>query len=446
MSHSSPEMLVLGLLVALSLSFSSIRDDPADPASGSIRLCLLLPPGPGNPRNSEGDLLRLTDGSLLYCWTRFSSGRGSDHDPASLAMVVSRDDGATWSDPREVVHASDGMNVMSVTLRRLDDGRIALFNLHKRSLLDCRPVVRFSKDEGETWSDAIEIVPADDVGYDVLNNDRVLIDEEGVMIVPVARHAGAGVGDTFRPSGRLRCHRSEDGGKTWTAGSWAPGAEGVVLQEPGLFMGRDGLLRMFARTNAGRQFIMESKDGGLTFSAARPWTLRSPLSPATVERLAGGICWPFGTNLLLEKMAGMHLEHLLSLRVRAMMAKPGGYHSCSLTTRMAGIVTGRFWLKASTCSWQPAQVIEGRRGRLDAMARDDLHARRVRRDGAGHGIVGLRLAEVLGRHHDLLVDERGARDRSLGPADDNAVRPTLHDARVEIGGQADPAASCCGRP
>lgn len=288
MSHFSPEMLVLGLLVALSLSFSSLRDDPADPASGSIRICLLLPPGPGNPRNSEGDLLRLTDGSLLYCWTRFSSGRGSDHDPASLAMVVSRDDGATWSDPREVVHASDGMNVMSVTLRRLDDGRIALFNLHKRSLLDCRPVVRFSKDEGETWSDAIEIVPADDVGYDVLNNDRVLIDEQGVMIVPVARHAGAGVGDTFRPSGRLRCHRSEDGGKTWTAGSWAPGAEGVVLQEPGLFMGRDGLLRMFARTNAGRQFIMESKDGGMTFSAARPWTLRSPLSPATVERLAGG--------------------------------------------------------------------------------------------------------------------------------------------------------------
>jgi hypothetical protein len=288
MLHVSSEMLALGLLAGLLLAFATLPDEPAEPASEAIRRCLLLPPGPGNPRNSEGDLLRLEDGTLLFCWTRFKSGRGSDHDPASLAMVVSRDDGASWSEPREVVHASDGMNVMSVTLRGLGHERIALFYLHKRSLLDCRPVVRFSEDAGATWGEPVQIVPEDDVGYDVLNNDRVLIDRQGAMIVPIARHAGVGVGDSFQPNGRLRCHRSEDGGKTWRTGAWAPDAGSVILQEPGLFECMDGSIRMFARTDAGRQFIMTSRDGGRTFTAPLPWTLRSPLSPATIERLPSG--------------------------------------------------------------------------------------------------------------------------------------------------------------
>ena len=43
---------------------------------------------------------------------------------------------------------------------------------------------------------------------------------------------------------------------------------------------------MFARTDHGAQLITGSIDGGKTFSAPKPWTLRSPLSPATIERLS----------------------------------------------------------------------------------------------------------------------------------------------------------------
>ena len=176
---------------------------PDAPASSQIRVLLVLKPEVGTPRHSEGDLVTLKDGGLLLIWTRFTSGTGGDHDPADLVASVSRDGGLEWSSPRVVVPSEGGMNVMSVSLRRLQDGRIALFHLVKHSLVNCRPVVRFSSDEGMTWSAATEIVPPDDVGYDVLNNDRVFIDETGRMLVPVARHAGVGMTDRFSAAGRL---------------------------------------------------------------------------------------------------------------------------------------------------------------------------------------------------------------------------------------------------
>ena len=265
-----------------------MSDDPAVPADPSVRRHRLFSPTEHLPRHSEGDLIRLDDEALLLVWTRFTAGDGGDHDPASL--VASRFDDSTgrWSPDRVAVESSDGMNVMSVSLRRLPDGRLALFHLHKRSLVDCRPVVRFSSDEARTWSDPVEIVASDDVGYDVLNNDRVLQRPDGMMLLAIARHAGNGVGDRFRAAGRLRCHRSSDGGRTWHAGEWAPEVPGVVLQEPGLFEGADGTLRLFARTDAGVQYCADSKDDGRTWSVPRPWTLPSPLSPASIERLPDG--------------------------------------------------------------------------------------------------------------------------------------------------------------
>lgn len=275
----------LGLLLASGLTAPLLAQGEA--AGPALRVHLRLAPDQGSTRHSEGDLLRLADGRLLFVWTRFEAGTGGDHDPACLVASTAPSPEGPWSEPRVVVAPSDGLNVMSVTLRRLPDGRIALFHLRKRSLTDCRPVVRFSSDEAETWSAPVEIVPSDDVGYDVLNNDRVLQLEDGTLLVPIARHAGNGVGERFEAAGRLRVHRSTDGGATWLTGAWAPETPGVVLQEPGLFAEGDELL-MHARSDAGAHHLARSADGGRSWSQPRLWTLRSPLSPATIERLPGG--------------------------------------------------------------------------------------------------------------------------------------------------------------
>ncbi|MGH7199678.1 MAG: exo-alpha-sialidase, partial [Planctomycetaceae bacterium] len=99
----------------------------------------LLPPGPDNPRNSEGDFIELKDGRVLFVYTHFTGGAG-DHASAHLAGRFSSDEGRSWTAEDVVILPNEAkQNVMSVSLLRLHDGRIALFYLRKNSLSDCRP-------------------------------------------------------------------------------------------------------------------------------------------------------------------------------------------------------------------------------------------------------------------------------------------------------------------
>ncbi len=248
-----------------------------------------LAPKEGNPRNSEGDFVRLEDGRILYVSTRFESGTG-DHASATLASRISEDGGATWSDDDvTVVPNEGGMNVMSVSLLRLKDNRIAMFYLRKNSMSDCRPVVRFSSDETETWSDPVEIVAADMAGYYVLNNDRVIQLSGGRLIVPVALHRTPDQ-EKMDWHAKVGCFFSDDAGATWQrsqtmiAGTLADGQR-IMAQEPGVVERRDGSLWMWVRTDQGMQYQTHSSDRGLTWAALQPSTLASPLSPASIERV-----------------------------------------------------------------------------------------------------------------------------------------------------------------
>src|SRR5688500_12556507 len=73
----------------------------AGPPRG-ITKALVLAPGPGNPRNSEGDFAVLKDGRVLFVYTHFTGGTGDDAR-AMLASRVSADGGRTWSYKDEVV-------------------------------------------------------------------------------------------------------------------------------------------------------------------------------------------------------------------------------------------------------------------------------------------------------------------------------------------------------
>ncbi|MBN1987279.1 MAG: exo-alpha-sialidase, partial [Prolixibacteraceae bacterium] len=134
-------------------------------------IVLRLEPGEGNPRNSEGDFIQLENGRILFAYTRFTSGAG-DHASAHLVSRFSDDQGKTWSSEDVLVVPNEGtMNVMSVSLLRLADRRIALFYLRKNSVTDCIPFMRISTDEAKSWSDPVRCI--DTTAYFVLNNDRV---------------------------------------------------------------------------------------------------------------------------------------------------------------------------------------------------------------------------------------------------------------------------------
>lgn len=248
---------------------------------------LTIEPTREQPRNSEGDILPLKGGRLCLIYTRFTGGT-SDHASADLAMRVSADGGKTWGKDRIVVRHEGSGNVMSVSLLRLADGRIALFYLRKASLTDCRPVMRISTDEAETFGPA-RVCIDDEVGYYVLNNGRALQLKNGRLVLPVALHNTPGQ-DKPDWAGRVMCYLSDDVGKTWRRGKStlvgkSPKGQRVTIQEPGVVELGDKRLMMFCRTNVGSQYVAHSEDGGDTWSELKPSDLASPLSPASIERV-----------------------------------------------------------------------------------------------------------------------------------------------------------------
>ncbi|MHB0939684.1 MAG: sialidase family protein [Armatimonadota bacterium] len=261
----------------------------------SNEIVLSLPHGPNNPRNSEGAFITLADGRVLFVYTHYYGDSSSDHASAYLAGRSSADGGRSWSAEDRLVQENEGdLNVMSVSLLRLQDGRIALFYLRKNADNTCILRMRASTDEAETWSEAVDCIPSP--GYYVVNNDRVVQLQGGRIVVPATYHRMMSRPDkeTGKPvvcmDGRsiALCFLSDDGGATWREGKdwWALPVRGSSgLQEMGAVELKDGRLYGYCRTSVGWQYEMQSSDGGETWTAPQPSPFQSPCSPLSIKRI-----------------------------------------------------------------------------------------------------------------------------------------------------------------
>lgn len=263
-----------------------------------FRPALELPPGPGNPRNSEGDFIELKDGRVLYAYSRFNGSHGDDHGSAEISARYSSDGGRSWTTNDVILVRNEGaQNVMSVSFLRLQDGRIAFFYLVKNSARDLRPVIRFSSDEAKTWSAPRVCISDEQTSYYVMNNARAIQLKGGRIVLPLGRHgwdekAKGGKGDWISAADMMTA-LSDDGGRTWRLGKGCLSTvdaygRRVTTQEPGVIELQDGRVLLWARTDRGIQFAATSADGGETFGEMAPWKFYSPLAPATVERLSDG--------------------------------------------------------------------------------------------------------------------------------------------------------------
>lgn len=255
-----------------------------------------------HPRNSEGDVVRLRDGRLLVVYSHFYKDAssefadgGSDNSSAELVLTESADGGKTWLKMRTAVRKDKGaLNVMSASFLRLGDGRLALFYLNKVSSADCRPVMVVSSDEGATWSAPVCCVAEGDKGYYVLNNARAVRLRSGRIALPLAFHPFDG--KRHEEGAFLLCALSDDDGRTWRLssdrrrGTPPPGAKKLSLQEPGLVELKDGRLMMYARSNERRQWRLFSTDGGEHWTEPEPVTeyATTTFSPVTYAQLADG--------------------------------------------------------------------------------------------------------------------------------------------------------------
>ena len=270
------------LFLALSLAATSHAEST---------ITLNLDPTTEHPRNSEGSFVTLASGRILFCYSQFYGG-AADESPARIVRIHSDDDGRTWSKPVTVVENTSGNNVMSVSLLRLQSNKLAMFYCVKNSWIDCRPHIRISIDEGETWSDSRLIQQAP--GYFVLNNDRVIQTSKGRLIVPLAFHRSRGSDPHSSKSFDARAIAtwlySDNDGDTWQeAASWwaLPVPSGSGLQEPGVVERADGSLLSWCRTDHGEQWGFTSTDAGRTWTPPAPTEMKSPNGPASIKRIPG---------------------------------------------------------------------------------------------------------------------------------------------------------------
>lgn len=328
------------------------------------RIVLDLPPGPDNPRNSEGAFLTLKDGRIIFIYSHYSGVSDADAARACLAARFSSDNGNTWSARDTIIlrpTADQAMNVMSVSLRRMRNGDIGLFYLRRRSWHDTRMELIRSADEGRTWSAPVECMPV--AGYYTVNNDRVIRLHRGRLLIPAARfnpRSSANEPSALDWRADDVFFYSDDDGRTWRQ---APGVCHLAdartetgLQEPGVVELANGVLWGWARTDLGRQYQFFSRDGGMTWSAPAPSRFTSPVSPLAMKRIPGTdrllAVWnpyPHSVPRARGPIGGDRTP-----LVMAVTAAAGAATGSPETPRAAALATG---------AWSQPREIEGNDGR-----------------------------------------------------------------------------------
>ena len=236
---------------------------------------------PGHPRQSEGDVIALKDGTLLAAWTDFSGS--ADHAPATIAAATSKDGGHTWSAPYELQPNIGQQNVMSASFLRTQTGKLLFFFLVKNSDQDMKVVVRSSTNEAKSWSAPIAVTGLP--GYHIMNNARAVQLKMKRILCPVSFYK------PNAPSGnhlRATMYGSDDDGKTWLRGYIVVDCPGRGAMEPGVVELTNKIVLQVIRTQAGQIWTASSPDNASSWTKPKPSGIVSPEAPSTIGRLPTG--------------------------------------------------------------------------------------------------------------------------------------------------------------
>ncbi len=219
-------------------------------------------------------VLRTGDGEFLVAWF---GGTHEKHD--DVGIWLSKGAPGNWSAPREVAKIREDAHWNPVLFRD-PSGAITLFFKVGKTIDFWETWFQVSHDNGETWSEAKELVAGDKGGRGPVRNKPIIL-SDGTWLAPASNEL-KGVWNAF-------VDRSEDGGKTWTEGEFvklerdSAFGEGVI--QPALWESSPGNVHMLLRSSAGVICRSDSKDYGKTWSPVYKTDLPNPNSGIDVTKL-----------------------------------------------------------------------------------------------------------------------------------------------------------------
>lgn len=223
-------------------------------------------------------VLHLSKEKFLIAWF---GGTHEKHD--DVGIWISKGKPGKWSVPVPVAKIRNEPHWNPV-LFRSSSGEIILYFKVGRSIDDWETRYKTSNDNGETWSDAKELVPGNKGGRGPVRNKPIVL-TDGTWLAP-ASNENACKWNAF-------VDRSKDQGKTWKASAFIPfnkdsiSGEGVI--QPALWQSTDETVHMLLRSSAGVICRSDSKDNGITWSSIYKTNLPNPNSSIDLTQLRDGM-------------------------------------------------------------------------------------------------------------------------------------------------------------
>ena len=276
-------------------------------------------------------IIKLRSGGLLCCWFG-----GSHEGEADVAIYAARRDGAGWSAPVKLADGAEA-NWNPVLFYR-EDGTLLLFYKEGQQIAHWRTLVLISQDDGHTWSAPAPLVPGDvSGGRGPVRNKPIRLKSGRVLAGGSTEH---GIWQAFADI-------SDDDGRTWrkstpvmsknlhyrqgertaasdiAVSSQSFYGRGVI--QPSLWQSADGSVHMLLRSSEGFVYRADSKDGGESWSTAYALTMPNNNSGLDLVRLEDGtlllVCNPVAANwgmrsplsLFVSTDDGAHWAKLLDL-------------------------------------------------------------------------------------------------------------------------------------
>lgn len=234
-------------------------------------------------RNGEGSFVFLEGNSLAYVYTSFNQGGSHDSSYSDIYYIVSNDsERKIWSEPKLLIKNHGEKNIMSVSCLKEGD-KIIVQYLEKNSLTDLKVVSRYSYDNLKSLTPVRYLNI--DKGYNVVNNDRILKNNNSIL-TPISRHTRKESDGSlkFYYKGVIELAVEKDNEVNLVTIDTLPK---YIIQEPGIVKLKDNRLMAWGRSNNDYLFVSYSNSNNYKFSTFEENKNIKPihLSPISIKNI-----------------------------------------------------------------------------------------------------------------------------------------------------------------